>query len=174
MLSSLILSNREDYDGPEQALRDGDGDGEQHIDGDMPVRQAIKRASAASLANDNSTVHLANLHCNLRCTEAYLKEQSGKRLKSIHTAEKASLAKFCKGCTHQLVFGCEVGVLPAVPPEDVKVSPLTPRTYTRYVFAPAPCACAPVCKNRHTGTSIFTATRNTFHERLSPNTPSKL
>ena len=65
-------------------------------------------------------------------------------------AEKASLAKFYKGCTHQLVFGCEVGVLPAVPPEDVKVSPLTLRTYTLYVFAPAPCACAPVCKNRHT------------------------
>ena len=42
-------------------------------------------------------------------------------------AEKASLAKFYKGCTHHLVFGCEVGVLPAVPPEDVKVSPLTPR-----------------------------------------------
>ena len=89
-------------------------------------------------------------------------------------AEKTSLAKFCKGCTHQHVFGCEVGVLPAVPPEDVKVSPLTPRTYTLYAFAPAPCACAPVCKNRHTGTSIFTATSNTFHERLSPNTPSKL
>ena len=89
-------------------------------------------------------------------------------------AEKASLAKFYNGCTHQLVFGCEVGVLPAVPPEDVKVSPLTPRTYTLYVFAPAPCACAPVCKNRHTGTSIFTATRNTFYERLSPNTPYKL
>ena len=89
-------------------------------------------------------------------------------------AEKASLAKFCKGCTHQLVFGCEVDVLPAVPPEDVKVSPLTPRTYTLYVFVPAPCACAPVCKNRHTGTSIFTATRNTFCERLSLNTPSKL
>ena len=89
-------------------------------------------------------------------------------------AEKASLVKFCKGCTHQLVFGCEVGVLPAVPPEDVKVSPLTPRTYTLYVFASAPCACAPVCKNRHTGTSIFTATRNTFYERLSPVTPSKL
>ena len=60
-------------------------------------------------------------------------------------AEKASLAKFCKGCTHQNVFGCEVGVLPAVPPEDVKVSPLTPRTYTLYALAPAPCACAPVC-----------------------------
>ena len=89
-------------------------------------------------------------------------------------AEKASLAKFCKGCTHQHVFGCEVGVLPAVPPEDVKVSPLTPRTYTLYAFAPAPCACAPVCKDRHTGTSIFTVTRNTFHERLSPNTPPKL
>ena len=44
-------------------------------------------------------------------------------------AEKASLAKFCKGCTHQHLFGCEVGVLPAAPPEDVKVSPLTPRTY---------------------------------------------
>ena len=55
-------------------------------------------------------------------------------------AEKASLSKFCKGCTHQHVFGCEVGVLPAVPPEDVKVSPLTPRTYTLYTFAPAPCA----------------------------------
>ena len=89
-------------------------------------------------------------------------------------AEKASLAKFCKGCTYQHVFGCEVGVLPAVPPEDVKVSPLTPRTYTLYVFAPAPCACAPVCKNRHTGTSIFTATRSTFYERLSLKTPSKL
>ena len=89
-------------------------------------------------------------------------------------AEKASLAKFCKGCTHQHVFGCEVGVLPAVPPEDLEVSPLTPCTYTLYAFAPAPCACAPVCKNRHTGTSIFTATRNTFYERLSPNTPSKL
>ena len=49
-------------------------------------------------------------------------------------AEKASLAKFCKGCTHQLMFGCEVGVLPAVPPEDVKVSPLTPRTYTPYMY----------------------------------------
>ncbi|CAN0456931.1 unnamed protein product, partial [Ascophyllum nodosum] len=35
-------------------------------------------------------------------------------------AEKASLAKFCKECWHQHVFGCEVGVLPAVPPEDVK------------------------------------------------------
>ena len=89
-------------------------------------------------------------------------------------AEKASLAKFCKGYTHQLVFGCEVDVLPAVPPEDVKVSPLTPRTYTLYVFAPPPCACAPVCKNHHTGTYIFTATRNTFYERLSLKTPSKL
>ena len=89
-------------------------------------------------------------------------------------AEKASLAKFCMGCTHQHVFGCEVGVLPAVLPEDVKVSPLTPRTYTLYAFAPAPCACAPVRKNRHTGTSIFTATRNIFYERLLPNTPSKL
>ena len=89
-------------------------------------------------------------------------------------AEKASLAKFCKGCTHQHVFGCEVSVLPAVPPEDVKVSPLTPRTYTPYAFAPAPCAYAPVCKNCHTGTSTFTATHNTFYERLSPNTPSKL
>ena len=89
-------------------------------------------------------------------------------------AEKASLAKFCKECWHQHVFGCEVGVLPAVPPEDVKVSPLTQRTYTLYAFAPASCACAPVCKNRHTGTSIFTATRNTFYGRLSPNTPSKL
>ena len=89
-------------------------------------------------------------------------------------AEEALLVKFCKGCTHQHVFGCEVGVLPAVPPEDVKVSPLTPRTYTLYAFAPAPCVCAPVCKNHNTGTSIFTATRNTFHQRLSPNTPSKL
>ena len=26
-------------------------------------------------------------------------------------AKKASLVKFCKGCTHQHVFGCEVGVL---------------------------------------------------------------
>ena len=49
-------------------------------------------------------------------------------------AEKVSLAMFCKGCTHPLVFGCEVGVLPAVPPEDVKVSPLTPRTYILYVL----------------------------------------
>ena len=87
-------------------------------------------------------------------------------------AEKASLAKFCKGWTHQHMLGCEVGVLPIVPPEDVKVSPLTPRTYTLYAFASAPCACAPVCKNRHTGTSIFTATRNTFYERLAPSTPS--
>ena len=39
------------------------------------------------------------------------------------------------------MFGCEVGVFTAVPPEDVKVSPLTPRTYTLYIFAPAPCAC---------------------------------
>ena len=89
-------------------------------------------------------------------------------------AEKASLAKFCKGCMHQHVFGCEFGVLPAVPPNDVKVSPLPPRTYTIYAFVPAPCACALVCKNRHTGTSIFTATHNTFYEHLSPNTPSKL
>ena len=89
-------------------------------------------------------------------------------------AEQASLGKFRKGCTHQHVFGCEVGVLPAVPPEDVKVSPLTPRMYTLYAFAPAPCACAPVCKDRHTGTFIFTATRNIFYERLSPNIPSKL
>ena len=44
-------------------------------------------------------------------------------------AEKASLAKFCKGRTHQLVFGCDVGVLSAVSPEDVKVSPLTPNMY---------------------------------------------
>ena len=84
-------------------------------------------------------------------------------------AEKASLAKFCKGCTHQHVFGCEVGVLLAVPPEDIKVSPITPRTYTLYAFAPAPYACAPVCKNRHTGASVFTATRNTFYDHLSPN-----
>ncbi|CAN0177535.1 unnamed protein product, partial [Ascophyllum nodosum] len=35
-------------------------------------------------------------------------------------AKKTSLMKFCKGCKHQHVFGCEVGVLPAVPPEDVK------------------------------------------------------
>ena len=89
-------------------------------------------------------------------------------------AEKASLANFCKGCTHQHVFGCEFGVLPAVPPKDVKVSPLTPRTHTLCAFAPAPCACALVCKNHHTGTSIFTATRNIFYERLSPDTPSKL
>ena len=89
-------------------------------------------------------------------------------------AKKVLLAKVCKGCTHQHVFGCEVGELPAVPPEDVKVSPLTPRTYTLYAFAPAPCACAPVCKNRHTDTSIFTATRKTFYEGLSLNTPSKL
>ena len=89
-------------------------------------------------------------------------------------AEKASLAKFCKGYTHQHVFDCEVGVLPAVLPEDAKVSPLTPRTYTLYAFAPASCVCAPVCKNRHTRSSIFTATRNTFYERLSPITPSKL
>ena len=89
-------------------------------------------------------------------------------------AEKASLAKFRKGCMHQHVFGCEVGGLLAVPPENVKVGPLTPPTYTLYAFASAPCACAPVCKDRHTGTSIFTATRNTFTERLSPNTPSKL
>ena len=89
-------------------------------------------------------------------------------------AEKALLAKFCKVYTHQHMFGCEVGVLPAVPPEDIKVSPLTPRTYPLYAFPPAPCACAPVCKNRHTGTSIFTANSNTFYERLPPNTPSKL
>ena len=89
-------------------------------------------------------------------------------------AEKASLAKFCKGCTHQHLFGYEVGAIPAVPPEGVKVSPLTPRTYTLYAFALAPCACAPVCENRHTSTSIFTATRNTFYKRLSPNIPSKL
>ena len=56
-------------------------------------------------------------------------------------AKKASLVKFCKGCTHQHVFGCEVGVLPAVPQEDVNVSPLTPCTHTLYAFAPAPCAC---------------------------------
>ena len=30
-------------------------------------------------------------------------------------AKKAPLAEFCKGCTHQHVFGCEVGLLPAVP-----------------------------------------------------------
>ena len=90
-------------------------------------------------------------------------------------AEKASLAKFCKGCTHEHVFGCEVGVLPVVPPEDVKVSPLTPRMYTLYAFnLHLRRVRAPVCKDRHTSTSIFTATRNTFHERLSPNTPSKL
>ena len=64
-------------------------------------------------------------------------------------AEKASLAKFCKGCTHQDVFGCEVGVLPAEPPEVVKVSPLTPRTYTLYAFAPAPCACTYVQGSPH-------------------------
>ena len=40
-------------------------------------------------------------------------------------AKKASLAKFCKGYT----------------PEDVKVSPPTPRTYSLHAFAPAPCAC---------------------------------
>ena len=55
--------------------------------------------------------------------------------------KKASPAKFCKGCTHQHVFGCEVGVLSAVPLEDVKVSPLMRRTYTLHVFVPAPCAC---------------------------------
>ena len=106
--------------------------------------------------------------------EALLNVRSTRESTRNLGAEKASLAKFCKGCTHQHVFGCEFGVLPAVPPEGVKVSPLMPRTYTLYAFAPAPCACAPVYKNRHTDTSIFTATRNTFYERLSPNTPSKL
>ena len=56
-------------------------------------------------------------------------------------AEKASPAKFCKECTHQHVFDCEVGVLPAVPLEDANMSPLTSRTYTLHAFALAPCAC---------------------------------
>ena len=56
-------------------------------------------------------------------------------------AKKASLVKFCKVCTHQRVFGCEVGGLPAAPPEDMKVSSLMPRTHTLHAFAPAPCAC---------------------------------
>ena len=57
-------------------------------------------------------------------------------------AKKTSLMKFCKGCKHQHVFGCEVGVLPAVPPEDVKVGFLMPRMHTLHVFAFfAPCAC---------------------------------
>ena len=63
-------------------------------------------------------------------------------------AKKASLMKFCKGCTHQNVFGCQVGVLPAVPPDrrEGEPSPYTdrrmPHTYTLYAFAP-------VCKDRH-------------------------
>ena len=57
------------------------------------------------------------------------------------STRESTPAKFCKRCTHQHVFGCEVGVLPAVPLEDVKVSPLMPRTYTLHAFAPAPCAC---------------------------------
>ena len=64
-------------------------------------------------------------------------------------AKEASLAKFCKGYTHQHVFGCEVGLLPAVPPEDVKVSPPMPRTYTLHAFAPAPCACTCVQGSPH-------------------------
>ena len=56
-------------------------------------------------------------------------------------AKKASHAKFCKGCMLQHVFGCEVGVLPVLPLEDVKVSPLMPRTYTLHAFAHVPCAC---------------------------------
>ena len=52
-------------------------------------------------------------------------------------AEKASLAKFCKRYTYQLVFGCEVGVLPAVPPEDVKVSRVPAHLCAR-IATPAP------------------------------------
>ena len=64
-------------------------------------------------------------------------------------AKEASLSKFCKRCTLQHMFGCEVGVLPTVPREDVKVSPLTPRTYTLYAFVPARCACTCVQGSSH-------------------------
>ena len=57
------------------------------------------------------------------------------------SAKKASLMKFCQGYMKQHVFSYEVGVLPTVPPKDMTVSPLMPRTYTLHAFAPAPCVC---------------------------------
>ena len=38
-------------------------------------------------------------------------------------AKTSSLANCCKGCSHQTVFGSQIGVFPAVSPEDVKVGP---------------------------------------------------
>ena len=89
------------------------------------------------------------------------------------STRESTPAKFCKRCTHQHVFGCEVGVLPAVPLEDVKVSPLMPCTYTFCTCAVRVHLCD-LCARIATGTSISTATRNTFHERLSPDTLSNL
>ena len=81
--------------------------------------------------------------------EALFNVQSNRESTRDSGAKKTSPLKFCEGWTHQHMFGYEVGVLPAVPPENVKGSPLMPHTYTLYAFALIRHARAPVCKDLH-------------------------